>query len=137
MIPGTIEEWKKALKESEPGVQRAICVMALFELGQRLERSDGDGWYEIGNSQWVAYMSEYRVKPTARPWNAEDAKRHVGFAYRTSGGRIGIIGVLPDGSPASGMQQDYWRHWSQDFYARPLPGTDPATWDWQKCEVVE
>lgn len=129
MIPGTIEEWKKALKDSEPGVERAVCVYALLSFGLSVERSNGRIFSEI---YWTGTSDEYRVKPVARPWNAEDARRHVGFAFRFAGQSPAVHIIMPshcDGKPE-------W-HSIGCEYARPIPGTDPATWDWQKCEVVE
>ena len=135
MIPGTIEEWKKALNESGPGKERAACVYALLTIGVCVERKSeySESWTP---SPAQGMNFEYRVKPTPRPWNAEDARRHVGFAYRTSA-RIGIIGILPSGELSCGTDSSYWDDWEGDEYATPIPGTDPSTWNWQKCEVVE
>ena len=136
MIPGTIEEWKAALASSKPGSERNVCVEALLSMGVRLQdrRSPEYEWEDVTLGHTLIH--EYRVKPTPRPWNAEDARRHVGFAYRTSA-RIGIIGVLPSGELSSGREDCYWQHWEGDEYATPIPGTDPSAWNWQKCEVVE
>lgn len=133
MIPGTIEEWKAALASSKPGLSRLACVAALMEIGQTLEGKHGDKWVPL---TLIGGHDEYRVKPAPRPWNAEDARRHVGFAYRTSA-RIGIIGILPSGELSCGTDSSYWDDWEGDEYATPIPGTDPSTWNWQKCEVVE
>lgn len=136
MIPGTIEEWKAALASSEGGAERSACVYALLHFGQPLVlKNIHNEWIPIGDT-YGGLKHEYRVKPTPRPWNAEDARRHVGFAYRTSA-RIGIIGVLPSGELSSGREDCYWQQWEGDEYATPIPGTDPSTWNWQKCEVVE
>ena len=136
MIPGTIEEWKAALASSKPGSERNVCVEALLHLGAKIEHATRAGAWTANSDIPVMREWEYRVKPTPRPWNAEDARRHVGFAYRTSA-RIGIIGVLPSGELSSGREDCYWQHWEGCEYAEPKWGTDPSAWNWQKCEVVE
>lgn len=124
MIPGTIEEWKKALKESKPGLGRLACVAALMEMGQTLEGKHGDKWVPLS---LIGGHDEYRVKPTQRPWNEEDAKRHIGFAWRDPGDAYACL-ILPGYTETP---------WCCREFAFPIPGTDPATWDWKKCEVVE
>lgn len=85
----------------------------------------------------LAFMRSWTIQeiiePTVtRPWNAEDARRHVGFAYRTKPGVVTLIGVTTDGQIAT--NPGYWAQWPGE-YATPIPGTDPAKWDWKPCNV--
>ena len=128
MIPGKIEEWKAALASSKPGVERGACLYALAWLGVKTECRTSNGW--ISNGAWIGMDQEHRVKPTPRPWNADDALRHVGFAYR----------IMPDESAwivSERVARNPNADWSDAQYATPIPGTDPSTWNWKKCEVVE
>ena len=129
MIPGTIEEWKAALASSKPGEQRGACVLALLSLGVSVEINDGDAksWRHLSLSEF--FHCDYRVEPTPRPWNAEDAMRHIGYAWRHAQRPEHIIIIMPP-----------HRHqvdWTGCEFATPATGTDPYTWNWQKCEVVE
>lgn len=137
MIPGNIEEWKKALKSSKPGEQRGACVLALLSLGVSVEINDGDAksWRHLSLSEF--FHCDYRVEPTPRPWNAEDARGHVGKAWRC-GTESGIIGVYDERSFEPWKSDDgAWLVWEGYEYAEPKWGTDPSAWNWQKCEVVE
>ena len=129
MIPGTIDEWKAALASSKPGLSRLACVAALMEIGQTLEGKHGDKWVPLTLIGDFRGHDEYRVKPAPRPGNAEDAKRHVGCALRVTGERR--VFIIRDVHSA----KEY--DWTGREYATPIPGTDPSTWNWQKCEVVE
>ena len=124
MIPGTIAEWKKELEKSEPGEQRGACVYALLSLGVSVEINDGDAdfWRPLSLSEFFRY--DYRVKPVLRDWTAEDARKHVGFVAR-KGGMFVIV-------PGHAHSQFVW---ADHEYAAPIPGADPATWDWKPCKV--
>ncbi len=143
MIPGTIQEWKAALASSKPGAERSACVCALLSIGVNVEHLHDDGVFrpvaEIGGRRRT-----YRVKPTPRPWNAEDARRHVGKAWRLEGSdAIGMIGVFtgvndsPTGFIPWPENHPAWFAWEGYEYAEPKWGTDPSAWNWKKCEVVE
>lgn len=80
-------------------------------------------------------ISEIIEPTTKRPWNADDTKRHVGFAYKTGSGRIALIGLWLGGHAADLSDGSYWESWEGTKYAAPIPGTDPAAWDWKPCEV--
>lgn len=130
MIPGTIEEWKKALKESKPGSERNVCVEALQHLGVALQRKQpGRDTFEDWVNRPDERFAEWRVKPTARPWNAEDAKRHLGYAFLSPHAEAVMIISPRHINPAL--------RWHGYKFATPIPGTDPSTWEWKKCEVVE
>lgn len=133
MIPGTIEEWKAALASSKPGSERNVCVEALQHFGVAMQRQQPgcdafDDWKHSASERFA----NWRVKPTHRPWNAEDARRHVGFAYRFPANSGACHIIMP-------WHCDGKQTWTVDGgeYATPIPGTDPSTWNWQKCEVVE
>jgi hypothetical protein len=65
------------------------------------------------------------IEPTVlRDWTAEDAKKHVGFVAR-KGGMFVIV-------PGHAHSQFVW---AGHEYATPVPGTDPAKWDWKPCKV--
>ena len=65
------------------------------------------------------------IEPTVlRDWTAEDAKKHVGFVAR-KGGMFVIV-------PGHAHSQFVW---AGHEYAAPIPGTDPAKWDWKPCKV--
>lgn len=59
-----------------------------------------------------------------RDWTAEDARKHVGFVAR-KGGMFVIV-------PGHAHSQFVW---ADHEYAAPIPGTDPAKWDWKPCKV--
>jgi hypothetical protein len=73
-----------------------------------------------------------------RTWNAEDAKRHVGFAFRGGPGKVYPKMIGHDGNFGAWEDDFYARlNWVGFEYAAPVWGTDPATWNWQPCEVEE
>ena len=79
------------------------------------------------------------IEPTVlRDWTAEDARKHVGFAYRVAGDLLasGIIGMdLPGMKPWAEDRGGVWTGWAGNQYAPIVVGTDPAKWDWKPCKV--
>lgn len=70
------------------------------------------------------------IEPTVtRPWNAEDAKKHVGFSIRHTGVKDDVY-TLNQATHCKPLCD-----FSFSEYATPIPGTDPAKWDWKPCTV--
>ena len=70
------------------------------------------------------------IEPTVlRDWTAEDAKKHLGWGIRHVCDRETVF-VIRDPFHTGGGN-DFCR----SEYAAPIPGADPATWDWKPCKV--
>lgn len=108
-----------------------------MQRGARVLLSDGNmvtpGTDPTGVHVSASVLRQYPIKEIIEPavlrdWTAEDAKKHVGFAWRTGPGDS-----TPGLIPADGY--NYCIRWGGREYATPIPGTDPAKWDWKPCKV--
>lgn len=69
------------------------------------------------------------IEPTIlRDWTAEDAKKHLGYGIRHIEAKEGMFCI---GSLHCTGQS----YFEKSEYATPVPGTDPAKWDWKPCKV--
>lgn len=74
-------------------------------------------------------------EPVPVPWDEEEARKHVGKAWRTKGNstaQVFIIGQYTGGNAWKGTS-DWARDWSGFEYAEPQWGTDSCNWDWKPC----
>ncbi len=131
------QAWKELAKVAEARARGATVTLRNEKSPEILTISAPGDHIGLDARSFISFG--WRINDIAEPtvlrdWTAEDAKKHVGFAYRTAA-RIGIIGVLPDGNLATDDHVSYWRNWGPDQYATPIPGTDPAKWDWKPCKV--
>lgn len=80
----------------------------------------------------MAINDGWRIKEIIEPkvprdWTEEDAKKHVGYAWRSH---------LSDNYPGLIVHANASAlRWSECEYAAPIPGTDPAKWGWKPCKV--
>ncbi len=87
-----------------------------------------------GDSVDATYFDEFAdieeiIEPTIlRDWTAEDAKKHLGYGIRHIKAKEGMFCI---GSLHCTGQS----YFEKSEYATPVPGTDPAKWDWKPCKV--
>lgn len=82
--------------------------------------------------------------PQYREWTSKDAKEHTGFAHRRCNvllpGNIHMDGIIGHMSESGGRlwpaDSAYWDYWGGSYYAKPVWGTCPSTWDWKPCRVI-
>lgn len=123
-------ELKDAFKElarfAEARARGAAVVMGN---GRRLDGTDGFTGLGVDANTFMSHTIKEIIEPKVlRDWTAEDARKHVGFAWRL-GPKDSTPGLIPADGFHSGIR------WDGREYAAPIPGTDPAKWDWKPCKV--
>lgn len=97
--------------------------------GRRLDGTDGFTGSGVDANTFMSHAIKEIIEPKVlRDWTAEDARKHVGFAWRL-GPKDSTPGLIPADGFHSGIR------WDGREYAAPIPGTDPAKWDWKPCKV--
>lgn len=134
MKPIETKIWRE-LELFAQAMQRGACVQ--LGDGNTVSPSGDPTGIHVSASVLRQYPIVKVIEPTVlRDWTAEDAKKHVGFAFRSEiSGGITLIGLDMSGSVVSVNNSGYWRDWTNCKYAAPIPGTDPAKWDWKPCKV--
>lgn len=123
-------EIKDAFKELARFAEaRARGAAVVLGNGRRLDGTGGFTGLGVGANTFMSHTIKEIIEPKVlRDWTAEDARKHVGFAWRL-GPKDSTPGLIPADSFHSGIR------WDGREYAAPIPGTDPAKWDWKPCKV--
>ena len=70
------------------------------------------------------------IEPTVlRDWTFNDAMNHLGFSIRRTGAKEDVYTI----NRATHCKP--FCDFTFSEYATPIPGTDPAKWDWKPCKV--
>ena len=70
------------------------------------------------------------IEPTVlRDWTFNDAMNHLGFSIRRTGAKEDVYTI----NRATHCKP--FCDFTFSEYAAPIPGTDPAKWDWKPCKV--
>lgn len=70
------------------------------------------------------------IEPTVlRDWTFNDAMKHLGFSIRRTGAKEDVYTI----NRATHCKP--FCDFTFSEYATPIPGTDPAKWDWRPCKV--
>ena len=123
-------EIKDAFKELARFAEaRARGAAVVLGNGRRLDGTDGFTGLGVDANTFMSHTIKEIIEPKVlRDWTAEDARKHVGFAWRL-GPKDSTPGLIPADSFHSGIR------WDGREYAAPIPGTDPSKWDWKPCKV--
>ena len=129
-------ELKDAFKElarfAEARARGAVIEMSYPEPGKTLvvgvdEGTGIDARHFLKGYRIERIIDESIESPVFRNWGCADAKKHIGFAFRyRNSAEVSCITRHHLGNS---------EHFDSCEYATPIPGTDPAKWDWKPCKV--